>query len=238
MSVPFPGFPAEMNQFFRALKRNNRREWFQQRKHLYERHAKEPMLELIAALNRDLAKYAPDFVTEPKKALFRIYRDTRFSKDKTPYKTHVAASFSRRGSTGLGTGGFYFSVSHDQVEIAGGIYHPFPETMLAVRQHIAEHHEQMRSILAAKKVRSLLGKLQGDELMRAPKGFDPAHPGLDLIKKKDWILDVTIGVETVNTPALYGEIAERFRAMAPLIDFLNRPLLKRRPVRDLHEFLV
>ena len=238
MSVAFSGFPPEMNQFFRSLKRNNRREWFQPRKHLYEQHCKEPMLELIAALNRDLAKYAPDFVTEPKKALFRIYRDTRFSKDKTPYKTHVAASFSRRGSTGLGTGGYYFSVSHDQVEIAGGIYHPFPDTMLAVRQHIAELHEEMRSILAAKKVRKLLGNLQGDELTRAPKGFDPEHPGLDFIKKKDWILDVTLDAKMANTPALYREIAERFRAMAPLIDYLNRPLLNRKPVRDLHEFLV
>ena len=238
MSVPFAGFPAEMNQFLRSLKRNNRREWFQQRKHLYERHVKEPMLELIAALNRDLAKYAPDFVTEPKKALFRIYRDTRFSKDKTPYKTHAAASFSRRGSTGLGTGGFYFSVSHDQVEVAGGIYHPLPDTMLAVRQHIAGHHEEMRRILATQKVRKLLGNLQGDELTRAPKGFDPAHPGLDLIKKKDWILDVTMDAKMANSPALYREIAERFRAMAPLIDYLNRPLLRRKPVRDLHEFLV
>jgi len=237
VSVPFSGFPPEMNQFLRALKRNNRREWFQPRKHLYEQHVKEPMLELIAVLNKDLAKYAPEYVTEPKKALFRIYRDTRFSADKTPYKTHVAASFSRRGSTGLGTGGFYFSVSQDQVEIAGGIYHPLPETMLAVRRHIAAHHEELRKILSAKKARTLLGNLQGDELTRAPKGFDPAHPGLDLIKKKDWILDISLEAKLANTSKLYEAIAERFRAMAPLIEYLNRPLISRKPVRALHEFL-
>ena len=99
-----------MIQFFRSLKRNNRREWFQPRKHLYEQQVKEPMLELVSAINGELMKFAPDYVTDPKKALFRIYRDTRFSADKTPYKTHVAASFWRRGADHTGAGGFYFSV--------------------------------------------------------------------------------------------------------------------------------
>ncbi len=111
MPTAFAGFPPEMIRFFRSLKRNNRREWFQPRKHLFEQHVKAPMLELVGAINTELAKFAPEYVTEPKSAIFRIYRDTRFSADKTPYKTHVAASFSRRGGERLGTGGFYFSVS-------------------------------------------------------------------------------------------------------------------------------
>jgi uncharacterized protein (TIGR02453 family) len=235
VSVNFPGFPPEMNQFFRGLKRHNKREWFQPRKHLFDKQVKEPMLELVAALNRDLVKYAPEFVTEPKKALFRIYRDTRFSADKTPYKTHIAASFARRGAstTGLGTGGFYFHLSHDQIEVAGGIYHPERETMLIVRQHIADHYQEMRRILADKKARKLVGDLQGDELTRAPKGFDPEHPAIDLIKKKDWILDVTLEPALANSPKLYKEIADRFRAMAPLIEFLNRPLVSKKLARDL-----
>ena len=116
MRSAFAGFPPEMVKFFRSLKRNNRREWFQPRKHLFEQHVKAPMLELVGAINTELAKFAPEYVTEPK--IFRIYRDTRFSADKTPYKTHVAASFSRRDSDRLGTGGFYFSVSHDVIEVA------------------------------------------------------------------------------------------------------------------------
>jgi uncharacterized protein (TIGR02453 family) len=232
VAANFPGFPPEMNQFFRSLKRNNRREWFQPRKPLFEKHVKEPMLELVAALNGDLVKFAPDFVTEPKKAIFRIYRDTRFSADKTPYKTHIAASFSKRGSGRLGAGGLYFSVSHDQIEVAGGIYHPAPETMLAVRSHISENYQEMRGILADKRARKLVGDLRGDELTRAPKGFDPEHPALDLIKKKDWILDVMLDAALANTPKLYKEIADRFRAMAPLIEFLNRPLVVRKGARD------
>ena len=232
MPSGFPGFPPEMVPFFRSLKRNNRRDWFQPRKHLYEQHVRTPMLELVTALNSDLMKFAPDFVTDPKKAVFRIYRDTRFSSDKTPYKTHVAASFWRRGADHTGAGGFYFSVAHDQIEIAGGIWHPSPETMYLVRTHIAANHLELRRILANKKNRKLAGDLQGDELTRAPKGFDSCHPALDLIKKKDWILDVTLPPLLATTPKLHKEILERFRAIAPLIEFLNRPLLGRKPPRD------
>src|ERR1700756_1501006 len=144
-----------MVKFFRSLKRNNRREWFQPRKHLFDQHVKEPMLELVSALNSEFAKFAPAYVSDPKKAIFRIYRDTRFSSDKTPYKTHIAASFARRGGERLAAGGFSFSVSHDQIEVAGGIYHPAPETMLLVRTHIAEHHQDLRRLLADRKVRRL-----------------------------------------------------------------------------------
>ena len=228
MRTAFPGFPAEMPRFFRALKRNNRREWFQPRKHLYERHVKEPMLELVAALNTELAKFAPAYVTDPKKALFRIYRDTRFSHDKTPYKTHIAASFSRRGSERLHLGGFYFSVSLESVEIAGGIYHPEPETTLLVRNHIADSHAELRRILGSRSVKKFFGKLDGDTLTRSPKGFDPAHPAAEFIKMKDWIFDATLDPEIATSPKLNREIVERFRTMAPLIEYLNRPLLTRK----------
>jgi uncharacterized protein (TIGR02453 family) len=231
----FPGFPAEMVKFMRALKRNNRREWFQPRKHLYEQHVKAPMLELVAALNAELARFAPAYVTDPKKALFRIYRDTRFSPDKTPYKTHVAASFSRRGSEGLGLGGFYFSLSQETIEVAGGIWHPAPETMFTIRTHIAETHQELRRILAGKKARKLFGELQGDELTRSPKGFDPAHPAAASIKMKDWIFDSTLDPALATSPRLFAEILERFRGMAPLIEYLNRPLIAKKPARDLLE---
>jgi len=233
LASAFAGFPEEAIKFLRSLKRNNKREWFQPRKHLYEQRLKAPMLELIAALNTELAHFAPDYVTDPKKALFRIYRDTRFSPDKTPYKTHIAATFSRRGPERLGTGGFYFSVAPDQIEVAGGIYHPEPETMLLVRTHISENHAELQRILAAKKTRELVGGLQGDTLTRAPKGFDPEHPAIHWIKMKDWILDVSLEPGLATGPRLHTEIAARFRAMAPVISFLNRPLLKRKPSKDL-----
>jgi uncharacterized protein (TIGR02453 family) len=231
----FAGFPEEMVRFFRSLKRNNRREWFQPRKHLFEQHVKTPMLELVSAINAELAKFAPEHVTEPKNAVFRIYRDTRFSADKTPYKTHIAASFSRRGGERLGAGGFYFSVSHEVIEVAAGIWHPDREVMLIVRNHIAETHQELSRILGDKKARKLAGSLSGDALTRSPKGFDPQHPAAGFIKMKDWILDVTLDPSLATTPKLQAEIVARFRAMTPLIQYLNRPLIARKPARDLLE---
>lgn len=233
MPSAFAGFPPEMIRFFRSLKRNNRREWFQPRKELFEQHAKAPMLELVAGINAELAKFAPDYVSEPKKAIFRIYRDTRFSADKTPYKTHIAASFSRRAGERLGTGGFYFSVSHDTIEVAAGLWHPDRDVTLIVRNHIAETHEELRRLLADKRSRKLAGEFQGGALSRSPKGFDPAHPAADLIKMKDWVLDVNLDASVATTARLQPAIVERFRAMAPVLSYLNRPLMARKMARDL-----
>jgi uncharacterized protein (TIGR02453 family) len=232
----FGGFPKEMTTFFRGLKRNNRREWFQPRKETFDLHVKGPMTELVEALNSEFAKFAPQYVTDPKKAIFRIYRDTRFSPDKTPYKTHIAASFRRRGGEQMAVSGYYFSISNEQIEIAGGIYHPAPDTTLLVRTHIAENYEELRRILADKMLRRRVGALQGDELSRAPKGFDPRHPAIDLIKKKDWILDMELEPSLATTPRLRREIADRFRLMTPLIEFLNRPLLVERPAKKLRDY--
>ena len=224
-----------MVKFFRSLKRNNRREWFQPRKHLFDQHVKTPMLELVSGISAELMKFAPEHATEAKNAIFRIYRDTRFSADKTPYKTHIAASFSRRGNGRLGAGGFYFSVSPETIEVAAGIYHPDRDVTLLVRNHIAENYEELNRILADKKAHKLAGALQGDALTRSPKGFDPAHPAANFIKMKDWILDVTLEPSLATSPKLQGEIVARFRAMAPLLHYLNRPLIARKPVRDLLE---
>ena len=226
MASGFPGFPPDALRFLRALKRNNTREWFQPRKEQFEAQVKAPMLALVEHLNGDLSKYAPEYVTEPKKAVFRIYRDTRFSSDKRPYKTNIAAVFRRRACD---TGGLYFSVSAEEVEVAAGLYHPSRDVMLAVRQHIAENYGDLRRLLADRKVKKLCGALQGDELSRAPKGFPPEHPAIDLIKKKDWILDVTLESALATTPELETRIAALFRAMHPVCEFLNRPLIERKP---------
>ena len=186
------------------------------------------MLELVAAINGELRKFAPEYVTEPKDALFRIYRDTRFSADKTPYKTHIAASFSRRGGERLGTGGFYFSVSHETIEIAAGLWHPDRDVTLLVRNHIADTHKEFIKILGDKKAKKLAGELKGDALSRSPKGFDPGHPAAEFIKMKDWILDVTLDPGLATTPKLHQAVVERFRAMTPVLLYLNRPLLARK----------
>ena len=230
MDPRFPGFPPEAMTFFRQLERNNNREWFQPRKEHYEQFAKAPMLELVSALNREMERHLPNYTTEPKKAMLRIYRDTRFSADKTPYKTHLAASFNRHGFADAGGSGLFFSVSHKQIEIAGGVYEPAPETLLAIRTHIAETHAQFRKFISAKKLRQLMGELKGEELTRAPKGFPADHPALDLLKKKRWVFYVTLDSSLATTPELAPAILSRFRVLGDVLDYLDAPLLaKKRP---------
>src|SRR5215468_7665110 len=107
----FVGFPPEALKFFRALARNNRREWFQPRKETFETKVKAPMTELVEAINAELLEFAPAHINDPKKAVYRIYRDTRFSADKTPYKTHLAAIFMCHGMAKHSTAGFYLQIS-------------------------------------------------------------------------------------------------------------------------------
>lgn len=226
MSSRFPGFPAETISFFRGLARNNNRDWFQPRKPIFDEKVKQPMRELVEALNGAMKSFAPEYATDPEKAIYRIYRDTRFSKDKTPYKTHIAASFYRRGTGPHKYGGYYLQVSHKEVAVGGGVYMPEPAVLLAIRQHIAEHHEEFRKILAAKPVRKLLGEMQGDQLARVPKGFCSTDPAADLLRFKYFILYVELPPDLATSPLLYGEILQRFRTMKPFLDFLTAPQRK------------
>ena len=231
----FAGFPAEAMGFFRGLARNNHRDWFLPRKAVFEQSVKQPMRELVTALNQALAGFAPEYATDPEKAIFRIYRDVRFSKDKKPYKEHIAASFPLRGGMAHGHGGFYLSVSHKEVAVGGGVYMPEPAALLAIRNHIAEHHAELRRVLKNAKVRRLLGELQGEQLARVPKGFCADHPAADLLRFKQFVLYVELSAGVAASPKLYQEIVDRFRAMAPFLRYLNAPLPKEKKTdaRDL-----
>ncbi len=228
----FSGFPREGLAFLRSLKRNNRREWFQPRKDVYEEKVRKPMLELVDALNAALADFARNHITEPADSVYRVYRDTRFSADKTPYKTHIAAIFPRRGFPKHVWAGLYFSVSPEEVEIAGGAYMPQKDELRAIRRHLLENHDEFRRIAGDRTLRRLMGEVTGEQLSRVPKGFPADHPAADLIRYKQWYFDALLDPKLATTPKLYGEIVKRFRAMMPFIDFLNRPALGRKPSRS------
>ena len=221
MPSPFPGFPPEALQFFRGLAKNNNREWFLPRKQIFEEKVKEPMRQLVDALNVALHDFAPEYETDPGKAIFRIYRDIRFSKDKKPYKEHIAATFHRRGAMGHGQGGYYVAISHKSVAVGGGIYAPDPPQLLAIRERIAERHEEFRRILAAKPVRKLFGNLQGEQLSRVPRGFATDHSAADLLRFKYFILYKELPPSLATSPKLYKEIVERFRVIVPFLQFLT-----------------
>lgn len=225
MSAGFPGFPPEAMTFLRGLGRNNRREWFLPRKDVFEECVKAPMVRLVEALNAAMADFAPAYVTDPHKAIYRIYRDVRFSADKTPYKTHIAASLSRRGMVKHGAAGFYFEISAKEAGVGGGIYLPPPECLKTVRRHLAGHHEEFRSLAAARQVRALFGEVQGERLSRVPKGWPADHPAADLLRYKQCYLWGTLDAGLATTPQFFRELLARFRAMAPFLDFLNQPLV-------------
>jgi uncharacterized protein (TIGR02453 family) len=226
MRSVFPGFPKDGIQFMRNLARHNNREWFLPRKPIFEEKVKQPMRQLVEAVNAAMKSFAPEYVTDPDKAIYRLYRDTRFSKDKTPYKDHIAASFPRRG---LPAGaGYYFAISHKEVAIGGGIYMPASQTLMAMRSHVALHHQEFRRIAKARAVKELFGQVQGAQLSRVPKGFEATHPAADLLRFKQFLLYVELPPELAAGPELSGEIVKRFRAMRPFLEFLNAPLAEQK----------
>ncbi len=222
-------FSPSAPKFLRALKRNNDREWFNARKALYERELKAPMLALIAEVNERLLDFAPQHVRPPQKIAMRIYRDIRFSPDKRPYKHNAAAWWAREGLQKTSGAGFYFEINGTEITIAAGAYMPEREQLLAIRRHLLEHHEEMRRILANRRLKAVLSEFDeegrgGRKLTRAPKGFPPDHPAIDLILHRQWGVSAMLPVANALRPTLAKEIADRFRLATPLIDFLNTPL--------------
>ena len=226
MAATFAGFPPEALVFLRRLKRNNNREWFLKNKETYEQKVKAPMVELVLALGREMKQFAPEMLADPKRAIYRIYRDTRFSPDKTPYKTHIAAVFTPRGLEKGNSAGLYFHISTTEVEIAGGVYMPAPEVLRTIREHIAAGHKKLRSILEAPEFRRLFGEVWGERLTRVPKGFAPDHPAADLLRYKQMLADVSQPAELAQSPKLLPTLVTLFRAMMPMIRFLNEPLTR------------
>src|SRR5262245_10569949 len=228
MKSSFPGFSPEALKFFVQLKRHNNRPWFLKNKETYEREIKGPTVSLVLAINAELRALAPEFITEPKRSIYRIYRDVRFSADKSPYKTHTAALFAPRGFSKHACAGLYFHFAPDELLLAGGVYMPGPKELLAIRNHIGAHPVAFRRILTHRQIASL-GGLQGEQLVRLPKGFAPDHPAADLLRYKQFLVWMTHPPERALSKDLLHLLVETFGSMLPLIRFLNTPL---KPVKS------
>jgi uncharacterized protein (TIGR02453 family) len=221
-------FSPEALKFLRGLARNNDREWFEARRDVFEREIKERMLSVIGEINDVLAGFAPEHVRDPRKAMFRIYRDTRFSADKRPYKQHVGAWWVRSGLEKTSGAGFYFHIGAKEVIVAAGAYMATPEQLLAIRRHIEANYQQARKLLDDRKLRALMQEWEGEPMKRVPKGFPQDSPAAELLKCRRWGLSATLPAALATEPKLVKEVARRFQAAAPLVSFLNQPIL---PVR-------
>jgi uncharacterized protein (TIGR02453 family) len=232
MNETSPTFPQAGLNFLKSLKRNNDREWFQKHRPVYEESVKLPMIRLIEGLAKEFEEFAPEILASPKTSLFRIYRDTRFSKDKRPFKSHVAASFSVRGLDRHEGAGFYFHIAPTELWIGGGIYRPATDELRLVREHIAENYQRLDTIVGVPKFRRLFGALAGEQSSRMPRGFPVDHPAGHYLRYKDLLAARELAPAEATKPKFLETLVESFRSMHPLIRFLNEPILRRRQLRD------
>ena len=218
-------FTRKTLSFLRSLKRNNDREWFRARKPQYEQHVRGPMVELLARLALDLPAFAPDHVSDPRVSLYRIYRDTRFSGDKRPLKTHIAAHFpSRKFARGEGAG-LYLEIAPTWVWIGGGLYMPSSTDLRAIRGRIGARHKALDRIVTTPAFRRAVGRLEGEQLSRVPRGFPKDHAGEYYLRFKQFLAGREFEVELATRDRFYTDVLSIFRAVAPLVQFLNRALL-------------
>jgi uncharacterized protein (TIGR02453 family) len=219
-----PYFRPEALAFLRNLKRHNDRDWFQPRKAQFEAELKEPMLAIIRRVTDAMTGFAPQFVRPAEKCLFRIYRDTRFSADKRPYKTHVAAWWSHQGLEKTSGAGYYFHVSGSEVVIAAGAYMPEKDQLARIRRWLLDHHEEFRRLLRRPAIRRTFVEFEGNALTRPPKGFPADHPGMDLIRCRQWGLSATLPAAAALRKDFAAAIIRYFRIAAPVVDALNTPI--------------
>ena len=222
---PFDGFPKEGIVFLKRLKRNNNRPWFEKHRDEYESSVKLPMQSLIAALKPHFDRFSPEFYVNPKRSLFRVYRDVRFSKDKTPYKTHVAAHFVLRGKPkGVEGSGYYLHIEPGSVFLGGGIYMPDSDRIKKIRRAIADQPEQFLSIIGSRRFKSRFGKLEGDKLQRVPQGYQQNHRMAEWLKQKQFFVWVEWPESKCHTRQFINDVAKTFEEATPLIRFLNEAM--------------
>ena len=224
MTTPFT---KNTLSFLRSLKRNNNRDWFRARKSDYEQHVRQPMIELLAWIQRDLRTFAPELVSDPKISLYRIYRDTRFSDDKTPLKTHVAAHFPSRAFGRAGGAGLYLEIAPQWVWIGGGLYMPSTAELQVIREHIASTYPQVHRLANGAAFKRQVGTLDGERLTRVPRGYVREHPAAHYLQFKQFLAGKEYTADLATSRRFYPELMAVFRAVAPLVRFLNTPLAAR-----------
>jgi uncharacterized protein (TIGR02453 family) len=213
-------FRPELFEFLRQLKRHNKREWFAKNKQRYEEDVRDPALMFIGSFGPHLHKMAPHFVADPRPtrgSLFRIYRDTRFSSDKTPFKTHVGIHFSQASGKDAHAPVFYLHLEPDGCFAAAGVWHPDNNALTKIRTAIVAEPGRWA------KVRRKL-ELEGDSLKRPPRGFDPDHRFVEDIKRKDFIASVELTEAQICGPGFMQDYAAACRSMLPLVEFTTKAL--------------
>lgn len=230
----FAGFAPESLKFLRGLKRHNEKPWFEANRAVYERAVKEPLRRLAEELDVRFATLAPEFVAPPKRALFRIHRDVRFSKDKSPYKTHAALwVFHRDAGRGVGRSvgeahggaGFYFHLEPGASMVAAGYWMPPRPALNRIRERLLEDHRPFATLLKAPAFVRRFGGLTDDEpgvkLTRVPRGVAPDHPAAELLRFNSFTASRMLTDAEALSPRLVDNILKDYAALLPMVRWLN-----------------
>jgi len=210
-------------KFLKELKQNNDKAWFAENKERYETVVREPLLKFIADFAPYLAKVSPHYEADPRKvggSLFRIHRDIRFSPDKTPYNTHAGIQFRHEIGKDVHAPGFYLHLEPGNVFTAIGVWQPDSETLNKIRDAIVAHPDRWQQIFADKKF-SATFRLEGDQLKRAPKGYDPDHPMIEVLKHKDLYILTSFDEQQACAADFIDHYADVCLKASPFIEFLT-----------------
>lgn len=224
-SVQAPFSPA-LFRFLEDLAEHNNREWFAEHKAEYERDVKTPLLRFIETFAPHLEKISPHFVADPRPnggSMFRIYRDTRFSKNKSPYKTHAAAQFRHELGKDVHAPGFYLHLEPGQVFMGAGIWHPDRDALGKIRTAIAEAPQAWKKSISAKAFTQRF-QLGGESLKRPPKGFDPEHSAIEDLKRKDFIASADFAPDAAFSPEFLKTFIAACKAASPFMRFLTEAM--------------
>jgi uncharacterized protein (TIGR02453 family) len=223
MADGFEGFPKDFFAFFKELKANNERPWFEANKQRFKDNVQAPMSSFITAMAPHLKKITNNFVADPRPnggSMFRIYRDVRFSKDKRPYKEHAACHFRHALAKDVHAPGYYMHFTDDEVFFGGGMWMPEPDALAKIRDRIAKKPAEWKAVKADAKFKKTFDGVDGDALTRPPRGYDPEHPLIEDIKKKSFFAMHESKVKDATSPKIVGEVAATFAAASPLMKFL------------------
>jgi len=228
----FEGFEPSALTFLRGLARHNERPWFEARRAIWERQLRDPMRALVEEMDLRLAAFAPEVIGDPRRSVFRIHRDIRFSKDKSPYKTHVSCQFFHRdarhgaGQDAEGAGaGFYFQIAPGECFAAAGIWMPARPALERLRDALAADHETFEAIVTAPAFRRLARRLDEESmLVRTPRGYAPDHPAARWLRYRSFTVSRVLGDAQALGPGLPRRLETIFRTLTPFVRWLNAAL--------------
>lgn len=220
---PFNGFPKEGLKFLRELKKNNNREWFNAHKSEYEEFVKLPMQSLIFEIKPYIQEFAPNFIIDPNSSIFRIYRDVRFSKDKSPYKTHISAIF-HPSKNWKDSASLYIEIAPGGIFLGGGLYMPSSLHQKKFRSFLIENSDNFLKIIKANDFKKYFSDVQGDKLSRVPSGFPKDHALSEYLKLKQFYIGIDLPESDCLDKSFVMKVVNIFSKMMPFVNFINNSI--------------